>query len=93
MIRVAAEDLEILRKLVEMVAPQAEVVAFGSRVYGEPCETSDFDVAIKGATEAEVRQIKDYVAVSPRTVKIDVSRYEDMPEWLKETVDERGEKL
>ncbi|MDR0957355.1 MAG: nucleotidyltransferase domain-containing protein [Candidatus Nomurabacteria bacterium] len=93
MIQIKAEDLAVVKKLLNFEVPDKEVVAFGSRVYGVPREKSDLDIAVKGATTAEINQLKDYFSVAPLSIIIDVSNYEKLDDWLRKIVDEQGEKI
>ena len=83
--------LEIVRKLKGAALPEdAVLLAFGSRVYGEPKKLSDLDVAVKNASKENLQQFAEYLAVAPTVVRVDASRYEDLPEWLRLIIDEKG---
>ena len=86
-------DRVTLQKLLSFALPGKEIIAFGSRVYGQPRARADFDIAVKGASDAELQQLRDYLSVSPLSILVDVSNYDRLDDWLRQTIDAKGERV
>ncbi|MDR0979695.1 MAG: nucleotidyltransferase domain-containing protein [Candidatus Nomurabacteria bacterium] len=93
MLKIDQADLDIVLKIAKMEIPDAKIFAFGSRVYGEPRDRSDFDIAVSGATPEHFQQFKDYLSVAPTSIRIDASNYDYLADWLRQIVDEKGEQI
>lgn len=67
-----------------------EVILFGSRATGSFKPYSDIDIAIKGLSYKEIMKIKDFAEESTIPYYVDIIRYEDAPQKLKENIDKEG---
>jgi predicted nucleotidyltransferase len=93
MIHLSETDFKELKKLLDFVIPGKEVLAYGSRVSGQPRINSDLDLAVKGASLIEVDQLKNYLSVSPISILVEVNDYDRLPDWIKSQIDQTGQKI
>ena len=90
---------EILAQVIETIhqhLPNASLIAFGSRVTGQPKATSDLDIAIKGQEKIELKtlaQITEALANTDITYKIDIVDYNRITPGFQKHIDLQGKKI
>jgi predicted nucleotidyltransferase len=93
MVQIKPEEMELIKKLAAVAIPNATIIAFGSRVYGQVRKHSDLDLAVKNADLDAIQEFRDYISVAPLPFMTDVVVYERIPDWLRAIIDEKGEAI
>lgn len=82
------EVIEIISEHIGKNPHVEKVVLFGSRARGDQRERSDIDLAVIGAdiTDSEWTDIWSYVDDAPTLLSIDLVRFEEAPDRLRESI-------
>ena len=90
MIDLPAAEIEEVRRLVARGLPGREVRVFGSRVERSARRFSDLDLAVVGpAPDEELEALRDAFSESDLPIQVDVVRWEDLPEGIREGIGNR----
>jgi predicted nucleotidyltransferase len=86
---------EVIDAITEHIGknPHVEkVILFGSRARGDQRERSDIDLAVVGAeiADSEWTDIWSYVDDAPTLLGIDLVRFEEAPDTLRESILKEG---
>lgn len=96
MINLEPRSLEIVKAILARHVPQAEVLAFGSRVRGTPRPYSDLDLAIRSTKVLSIQEmgtLKEAFEASPLPIRVDlVDWYRTSPEF-QDIIRAHGEKV
>lgn len=96
MIDLSPEHLAEVRRILASLAPDLEVLAFGSRVRGAARAYSDLDLALRGPAPLDPRRLaalKDAFAESDLPFSVDVLDWRAVSPEFRRTVEEGWERL
>jgi len=96
MIDLTPGQLETVRRLCAAHAPEARVLAFGSRVRGTARPYSDLDLALAADAPIDARRIEalqDALAESDLPFSVDVADYRRVSDAFRRVIDETAELL
>ena len=94
-LKVVNTQPEVINTITEHIGnnPHVEkVILFGSRARGDQRERSDIDLAVVGAdiADSEWTDIWSYVDEAPTLLGIDLVRFEEAPDHLRESIVKEG---
>jgi predicted nucleotidyltransferase len=87
------EIIDNVKKIINIIVPEAEIYFFGSRINKNAKPVSDFDICIKspqGTSASDFFSIKQQIEKLDTLKTIDLSKYEDLCDNIKETIDNKG---
>ena len=83
--------LDKILEIIKSTVKSGDIILFGSRARGDHTEKSDYDIAIKGISEAEYARVIEQLDENEVTLKkIDLLRYENLNVAYKTSVDKEG---
>ena len=94
MISVTNEEIKIILEIINRKAPDCDVLAFGSRYYGNHCKHSDLDLAFKNSEKLDymrIAKIKDEFQISDLPYSVDVLDYNSVSSDFREIIDKGNE--
>ncbi len=97
MLDIRPEWLEIVRELLAVHVPDAEVWAYGSRVQGTSHDGSDLDLVVRnpleiGTPQADLYSLREALRESGLPILVDVLDWARIPESFQREI-ARGEKV
>jgi predicted nucleotidyltransferase len=96
MLKVSADELQIIRAILAEHVPQYEVMAFGSRISGNPQRFSDLDIAIISDSPISFEllgRLRDAFSESDLPYKIDVIDWASTSEGFRQIIMEKAQQL
>jgi len=96
MIRVSEAELKIINDIISWLAPDCDVLAFGSRYHGKAKEYSDLDLAFVGGEKLGLRrclQIENAFAESDLPYRVEVLDYRAISPEFRAIIDNGNAKI
>lgn len=85
------ESLSILKKIFKKYCPNAQVLAYGSRIKNDFHSGSDLDLAIKNlSSNDDISQIKELIRESNIPFLVDINEFETLPQSFKEEIEKEN---
>ena len=81
--------LVMIEQMLQDFIPEARVWCFGSRVHGRSLKRfSDLDLVVRNEEElhAELGKLRDAFEASDLPIKVDLSEWNELPDWLKQDI-------
>ena len=87
-LQLAPDDLHLVKKLLQQYLPGTEVWAYGSRVKGVARPSSDLDLVAFASLDQHdnVLALRDAFEDSDLPFRVDLFRWDDMPESFKRNI-------
>ena len=79
----------MIEQMLQEFIPEANVWCFGSRVHGRGLKRfSDLDVVVRNDEDlhAELGKLRDAFEASDLPIKVDLSEWNQLPDWLKRAI-------
>lgn len=98
MLDISKENEEELFEIINRLASDCDVLAFGSRVTGKNRKYSDLDLAFiapygKRLPKKQYSKLKDNFGISDLLFRVDIVDYNSCEDYFKKIIDERNQKI
>jgi len=95
MLDLRPEWLDIILKIIATHLPEAEVIAYGSRVTGSAHEGSDLDLAVRNISNplialCNLAEVRDAFSESNIPVLVDILDWAQIPDSFREEIEQSG---
>lgn len=80
------KQLDLLKAIIKKHIPHSLVWAYGVRVNGEACKTSDLDLAVFGASDTQIYDLRENLMDSNLLISVDVLRWDTIPKDFKTNI-------
>ena len=84
-----ARHLVMIEQMLQEFIPEARVWCFGSRVHGRGLKRfSDLDLVVRDEEDmqAQLGKLRDPFEASDLPIKVDLSEWNQLPDWLKQDI-------
>ena len=81
--------LVMIEQMLQEIIPEARVWCFGSRVHGRGLKRfSDLDLVVRDEEDmqAQLKKLCDAFEASNLPIKVDLSEWNQLPDWLKQDI-------
>ncbi|AOS83220.1 hypothetical protein BIU88_03115 [Chlorobaculum limnaeum] len=93
MLDLKPHELETVRNILNRFVPQAEIIAFGSRIHGMAKPWSDLDLAIKAESALDwkvLEEIKEAFQESELSFRVDILDWNDITAAFRRAIEGSG---
>jgi uncharacterized protein len=90
MVDLKPREIEVVRNILNRFVPEAEIIVFGSRIYGTAKLWSDLDLAIKAVSSLDwklLAEFKETFQESELPFRVDVLDWNDIAESFSRAIE------